>query len=211
MKNVKQLLMLTAALALLAATPTALQAAAGISGTKHDLSVKGWGTDELCIFCHTPHNSDTTVKDAPLWNHKVTSTVAFKVYDATVSPTLNAVVGSPSSSSKLCLSCHDGTVAMDSFGGKSGTQPPMTGTNVVGTDLSNDHPISFLYDAKLAGDDGALVSPTSASKVDALGKVPLFAGKVECASCHQVHNNEFPPFLRMANTGSALCLKCHIK
>jgi predicted CXXCH cytochrome family protein len=191
---------------MLAMATLAASAALGISGTKHDLSTKGWGSTELCVFCHTPHNSDKTVTDAPLWNHKVT-TAFFSVY---ASPTLNATVGQPSSSSRLCLSCHDGTVAVDSFGGVTGTHS-MTGTNLLGTDLSNDHPISFTYDATLAANDGALVVPASSSKVDASGTVPLFAGKVECASCHQVHSDAFPPFLRIPNTGSALCLKCHIK
>jgi predicted CXXCH cytochrome family protein len=195
------------ALTLLATTSAGLQAASGITGTKHDLSTKGWGSTELCIFCHTPHNSDKTVTDAPLWNHKVT-TASFSTY---TSPTMNASVGQPSSSSRLCLSCHDGTVAMDSFGGVTGTHS-MTGTNLLGTDLVNDHPISFTYDASLAANDnGGLVVPVSSSKVDAAGNVPLFAGKIECASCHQVHSSANPPFLRIPNTGSQLCLKCHIK
>jgi predicted CXXCH cytochrome family protein len=208
MSNTKKIAILTAALALLAVAPVSLQAATGISGTKHDLSTKGWGSTSLCIFCHTAHNSDKTVADAPLWNHKVT-TASFTLY---ASPTLQAAVGQPSSSSRLCLSCHDGTVAIDSFGGVTGTHPMTGTTNLLGTDLSNDHPISFTYDATLAANNvGGLVVPASASKVDAAGTVPLFAGKMECASCHQSHNNANPPFLRIANTGSALCLKCHTK
>lgn len=206
MMTTRKLVTLTSAVTLLAIAPALVQAA-GISGTKHDLSTRGWGSTELCVFCHAPHNTDKTVTDAPLWNHKVT-TASFAVY---ASPTLNATVGQPSSSSRLCLSCHDGTVALDSFGGVTGTHT-LTGTNLLGTDLVNDHPISFTYDATLAASDsGGLVVPVSASKVDAAGTVPLFAGKVECASCHQVHNSVNQPFLRIPNTGSALCLKCHIK
>ena len=184
----------------------ALVSQGGISGTKHDLSTRGWGSTELCVFCHTPHNGDKTVSEAPLWNHKVT-TAAFTVYS---SPTMNTVAGQPGASSKLCLSCHDGTVAMDSFSGANGTHS-LTGTNMLGTDLANDHPISIVYDATLAGNDGGLVTPVSASKVDAAGTIRLFAAKMECASCHDVHSNVNAPFLRVANTGSALCLKCHIK
>jgi predicted CXXCH cytochrome family protein len=54
-----------------------------------------------------------------------------------------------------------------------------------------------------------LVSPASASQV--VSGIPLFAGKLECASCHTVHDNSNVPFLRADNTGSALCLKCHNK
>ena len=34
---------------------------------------------------------------------------------------------------------------------------------------------------------------------------------VECASCHDPHTSTNVTFLRIANTGSAVCLSCHIK
>lgn len=179
---------------------------AGISGTKHDLSTRGWGTTELCRFCHTTHSSDKTVTDAPLWNHKVTA-ANFTVYSSVTS---QAAIGQPGSSSKLCLSCHDGTVAVDSFAGATGATL-ISSTNNVGTDLSNDHPIGFTYDSVLSTADKGLVTPSSTSKVDAAGTVPLFAGKMECASCHQAHDNTYTHFLRVSNAGSGLCLKCHTK
>lgn len=43
---------------------------ANIEGSKDDFSGSGW-TTEICEPCHTPHNADTTVIDAPLWNHQV--------------------------------------------------------------------------------------------------------------------------------------------
>ncbi len=85
----------------------------------------------------------------------------------------------------------------------------MTGSPLLGTDLSNDHPISFTYDAGLAGTDGGLVTPASASQV--VAGIPLYSAKLECGSCHNVHNNANGDFLRVANTGSALCFKCHNK
>lgn len=177
---------------------------AGIAGTKHDLSGKNWGSNQLCIFCHTPHNASTAAQ--PLWNHAVTGST-FTLY---ASSTLTAVVGQPDGTSKLCLSCHDGTVANDSFGAQTGTHS-ITGAALVGKDLSNDHPISFTYDAALATADGGLVTPASASFVDAAKKLPLFSAKMQCATCHSVHDDTNGFFLRMSNAGSAMCLTCHNK
>lgn len=187
--------------------------AASIAGSRHDFSAKGWGSTELCIFCHAPHNANVTA--GTLWNHAVTA-ATYTLYTST---TLNATLAQPAAGapSKLCLSCHDGTVAIDSFqvGGAMRTGTVFaTGAVLVGTDLSNDHPIGFVYDAALvtadaAGGSPGLVVPASTSQVSA--NVPLYASKVECSSCHNVHDPVNGNFLRVSNTGSALCLKCHIK
>jgi predicted CXXCH cytochrome family protein len=182
----------------------ATSAAAGISGSPHDFSARGWGSSELCIFCHTPHNAKASA--GVLWNHA--PTVATYTLYASSTFDAAATVGQPGATSKLCLSCHDGTVAIDSFGTRTGTTN-ITGDALLGTDLSNDHPIAFTYDAALATTDGGLVTPASASLV--VAKVPLFAAKVECATCHNVHDNALGGFLRISNAASALCLKCHIK
>lgn len=188
----------------------AQSAYAGIAGTKHDFTStgatgagKGLST-QICNVCHAPHN---TSANGQLWNH-TNSTASFTMY---TSPSLTATGLTPGGVSKLCLSCHDGTVAIDAFGGATGTTS-LTGTTggLIGTDLSNDHPIGFTYDAALATNDGSLVTPASASLV--VTGIPLYTtGKLECATCHDVHNNTAAPFLRVANTGSALCTKCHTK
>lgn len=181
---------------------------AAISGSAHDFSGQAWSGGRICIVCHTPHHADTTVADSPLWNHAVT-TATFTPYSG--NGTLDATVGQPDGVSKLCLSCHDGTVAVDSFGGTTGTVL-ITGNANLGTDLSNDHPISFTYDAALATADGELTTPQSNSTVD--GVLPLFNGKLECASCHDVHNTASagnPSLLLDTTAGSALCLRCHVK
>lgn len=177
---------------------TAVQARGGVGGTAHDLSGNGWGTDQICKPCHTPHNANGSA-GAPLWNHTVTS-ATFTLYS---SPTLNATMGQPVGVSKLCLSCHDGTVAMDSFPGGSNSHT-MTGDAMLGTNLSNDHPISFDYNAALVALDPGLKDPATTG-------LPLYNGKLECATCHDVHNNTLDPFLRSTVVGSALCLKCHNK
>lgn len=187
---------------LLAAAPAAI-AAQSITGTAHDLSGAGYGTDELCVFCHTPHDANTAVLVAPLWNHAV-STATYATYTST---TLDATTGQPGSISKLCLSCHDGTVAIDSYGGRTGTNN-MTGPALVGTDLSNDHPVGFAYTAALATLDGGLKDPTTPSTIL---PAKVFGDQMECASCHDAHSNQYGAFLRGSNTGSALCKACHTK
>ncbi len=184
-----------------------------ISGSDHDFSTENWNnTGEICIVCHTPHNADITVPDAPLWNHEVT-TSNFTLYD---SPSFDgaATIGQPSGASKLCLSCHDGTVAMDNFGGITNGGDFMTGNELVGTDLSNDHPISFTYDAALATSDGGLYDPTTTNSGvgGTIDQDFLLAGQLQCSSCHDVHNGAgLANLLRVTNAGSALCLTCHNK
>ena len=182
-----------------------------ISGTAHDFSGDGWNPGgQICIVCHTPHNADMTVLTAPLWNHEVTI-AAYTLYS---SSTLDATdLGQPGDESKLCLSCHDGTVALENFGGVTTDLNYITGSALVGTDISDDHPISFTYDAALATADGGLHDPTTTNS--GLGGFitgdMLFSNRLECASCHDVHDDANGMFLRIDNAASALCLTCHNK
>lgn len=200
--------------------------AASIVGSDHDFSISTgpppyntFSGDRICIACHTPHNADVSEPDAPLWNHMVTRTT-FTLYAGT--GTLDATdLGQPDGSSRLCLSCHDGTVALDSFGGATGgTHLDAGATSMLGIGMENDHPISFTYDAALVAADGALERPTDAGggQYEVIGTtngtgitLPLFNSKLQCASCHVVHDPAFIPFLRGSNAGSALCLTCHLK
>lgn len=180
-----------------------------ISGSAHDFSNTGWSGGEICVACHAPHNN-IEVDDAPLWNHEVSEAT----YELYTSPTFDAYdISQPGGVTKLCLSCHDGTVAIDSFGGEEGSIHIGESRNL-GTDLSDDHPVSFTYDSALALEDGGLHDP--ASTTSGLGGTieadMLFAGKMECASCHDVHNKyELSRLLKIDNSGSALCLTCHDK
>ncbi|MEI7728132.1 MAG: cytochrome c3 family protein [Verrucomicrobiota bacterium] len=211
MNAVKYLFKLAAAVAIVAssilATAVTANGATTIKGSKHDLTLQTWGTNQICIYCHASHNALSTL--VPLWNHGTTVQAAYTLY-GNPNGTMQAVTAQPSGTSKACLSCHDGTVANDTFGGATGSHS-ISGLSNLGTDLSKTHPISFTYDAALAIADKALVSPASAAKVDAAGNIPLFLGKVECGSCHAVHDSTYTPFLRMNNNGSAMCLTCHIK
>ncbi len=181
-----------------------------ITGSSHDFSTTGWSGGEICLACHAPHNN-ASVEDAPLWNHEV----SMAVYELYTSPTFTAEdISQPGGVSKLCLSCHDGTVAVDAFSGNSGTHVINNRVNL-GTDLSNDHPISFTYDSSLATEDGGLFDPAVTPSGVAGGTIDrdmLFAERMECASCHDVHNKfSNLHLLKVNNTGSALCLTCHDK
>jgi predicted CXXCH cytochrome family protein len=178
----------------------------------HNLSATGPGTvkavseTDTCIFCHTVHK---TTGDTPLWNHTMSLVTNYTVYS---SPTMKAVVGQPDGSSRLCLSCHDGTVALGMVNNRTttiqmqgGVTTMPSGSANLGTDLSGDHPISFVYDQNLSQQDPRVKDPATLDK-----KIRLdHFHKLQCVSCHNPHDDQFGKFLVMDNTGSALCLACH--
>lgn len=187
---------------------------AGIVSTKHNLSVSGPGNvkataeSQVCIFCHTPHNSSTT---APLWNRQDPG-LFYTPYN---SSTTNATIGQPTGASVLCLSCHDGTIAL----GKVLSRPtviemangvttmPAGSTNLT-TDLSNDHPVSFNYTSALVNQrNGELVDPGTLNGLVKLDN----NGQMQCTACHDPHNNDNGKFLVKSNQGGALCETCHLK
>lgn len=187
-----------------------------IANSAHDFAdgagfnADAWnGTGEICKPCHTPHNSQS-LATAPLWNHTVTA-AAFTVY--TGYDMQSTPLNPPTGASILCLSCHDGTVALDSFGGNT-VSPGTTisGGDRVGNDLSNDHPISIDYTT--AGPE--LHPTTAATAIGGTIATDLLEGGtlVQCSSCHDVHNTVSAgnaSLLKIDNAGSALCLTCHDK
>ncbi len=191
-----------------------------IAGTAHDFSGKAWAPmdNKMCGVCHTTHNA-MNVPSAPLWTHQVTSVGSYTLYSSpTFDPHGGTTITNPGASSKLCLSCHDGTVALENFGGiTTGTTyitPPYRIGGVTGSDLSREHPISFDYTDALAAIDGGLNPPTTTSSGlgGTISENMLFAGKMECASCHDVHNKyNVQHLLRLSNVNSQLCLVCHRK
>ena len=157
-KNMTFMLYLTAVFGMLYMVVSGTAVAGTITGSVHDFSGKAYTGGQICVTCHTPHGSDTSVVEAPLWNHGVT-TKSFTVYS---SLTLNATVGQPDGVSKLCLSCHDGTIGIDNFGRFPTNNDRLTGAKAIGADeLNNDHPISFTFDTALATADGALFDPAT--------------------------------------------------
>ena len=188
---------------------------AGISTTKHNLSVNGPGTvkatgeAEICVFCHAPHNA---APSGPLWNRNA-STATYTPY---TSSTRKSVAGQPNGASLLCLSCHDGTVALGQVLNRAtaitmagGVTTLPGGNTLLGTDLSDDHPVSFVYDAALVTARGELAAPTTLVKPS---PVRLDSGsRLQCTACHDPHDDTNTKFLVVANTASALCNTCHLK
>lgn len=199
-------------------------ALAGIENSVHDLRTE-LGIDEICVVCHTPHNAvdpaANSLDYAPLWNHEASS-ATYSLYG---SSTLDHTPGQPDGSSKLCLSCHDGSVAVDNYGGvTTGTifvddaifdGPPgdAVGTGRdFGTNLDNDHPISFAYDPVAAIDPEINPSTDPTPIGGTIATRLLVDGKVQCSSCHDVHDVDGNAhLLTITNSGSSLCLTCHAK
>jgi hypothetical protein len=185
-----------------------------ITGSAHDFQGQGWSGGQICVVCHTTHNG-SIVQGAPLWNHELTTgTGGWTLYSgvAMAATPLDPGFGQAGEGiSTLCLSCHDGTVALDSFGGVTGTTF-ISGTANVTTDLSDDHPIAIPYNIGLQGD---MEDPATAT-TDIGGTIDndlLFGGRVECASCHDVHNDGLgaTALLTLNNAASNLCQTCHLK
>jgi len=186
---------------------TKIAFAAEITGSGHDLSGDNTGDNgQVCVYCHTPHNASS---DAPLWNRNL-PTGPYTMYS---SPTLDmAIATSPQGTSLACLSCHDGSLALDQL---LNFPPGMSSSNAqidqdvnFGTDLSNDHPISITYDPT---QDPNSFHPANSGQVGSLQLFGANADQVECPTCHLVHDPAVEPFLRVSNSGSGMCLSCHIK
>ena len=208
---------------LMAATgPDARAAGPSVVGSPHDLTLgtatnPGSASREICVFCHVPHGASG---DGPLWHADVPHH-AYKVYS---SATLDADPRQPDGASKLCLSCHDGTLASTALApgpgpgtvrrsiGPHGVLPGGAGGPVLGTDLSDDHPVSFVYDADLAARDGQLLTPERApSGLGGTVASDLLDPhkKLQCTSCHDAHDDSRGGFLRIDGGDDTLCTTCH--
>jgi predicted CXXCH cytochrome family protein len=218
MRRLHLILGTTAAIVALVGLPVV--ALAGIASTAHNLSGETGTNGEICIVCHTPHNGDTSLLSAPLWDHEVTAVTDYSMYDSDTM-TADMTGAQPGETSLLCLSCHDGTVAIDSFGANTGTNFMATdAAGYVGQDLSDDHPIGFTYGTALSTADPGLYDPTATDagltlKPGNINVAMLFGAgddQLECASCHDAHDAAgVGSFLRKDNTNSDLCLTCHNK
>lgn len=136
----------------------------GVRSSKHDLTAAG--VSEVCVFCHTPHTAKGEVQ-APLWN-KPASGVAYRTYD---SQSLDGAALSVGSTSVACLSCHDGTQSMDvvinapksgliewagaALQGGAKFLTDLEAGSLLGTDLSDDHPIGIPYGGGLGDQNNA--------------------------------------------------------
>lgn len=219
----KKIILLTVAMVLVASVAFGANT---IVGSRHDLSSVGVN-GQVCIFCHTPHNANTSA--GPLWSHSASA----KSYSVYASATLNNTPTAPGGVSKACLGCHDGSIAVGAIAygrtsgdkattGKDGAESyaagsvmingAQAGNPLLGTDLRDDHPVSIPY---VNTYDAGLRAPTGTLVVNGAVSVQLFGTAspytVECASCHDVHSNLYVPFLVTSNVNSQICTACHIK
>lgn len=205
-----------------------------VVGTDHDLHTTFTGGTAVCEYCHVPHKFNSLSPQPPLlWNVQIKSgpyaTYSSSSFDGASTirdPSTASSTTGASYMSLLCLSCHDGTITQASFyqitsqmGGAGSVTPPIIGQGG-GAGLANDHPVDFTYSVALSTADGGLKAPTEGAGVSIpyVGSpaLPLFkdqptdvSGRLECATCHNPHNNSNGKFLRMANSSSGLCLNCH--
>lgn len=179
-RNTRRLLATLASAAAVFATFASFDVGAqtSIRDTRHNLGTSNTigsssfsGTGEVCVFCHTPHGSNTAIT-APLWN-KTAPTTAFQMYSTGGSATIDGTEAPVGGVSIACLSCHDGSLAIATMinqPGSGGYNPggavmagtwtnpsatdgvdPATGmmraTSIqnIGGNLQNDHPISIQY------------------------------------------------------------------
>lgn len=189
-----------------------------IFNTKHNLSMSGKGDikspteTRVCIFCHSSHNASS---EGPLWNHKTTAPGKFQTYKRS---TMKSTSEQPNGSTKLCLSCHDGTIAVGAIRNKATAIPmdkvgssgeiPRTRASHIGTDLSGTHPVSVKFDQQVATASNNLKWPLNNS--DKSVSVD-YDGYVQCTSCHDPHDDsksEKYPFWNKS-TFSEVCKVCH--
>lgn len=189
----------------------------GINGSLHDMNAVAGTTDDsmkrTCAFCHTPHSAQDA-NNAPLWNRNTTTfdsgSYAWKTPTNSPITILEPLVGP----SRLCMSCHDGSIAVDSHntaGATAGTLSLTAPSARLITDLNTTHPIGFVYADAVTARPGELVdaatgyltTPSATLLANAFDtktrtgmtysskkiQDTLFGTAVmTCASCHDVHN-----------------------
>jgi predicted CXXCH cytochrome family protein len=193
----------------LAIALTASSALAAVVGTPHDLTaLPGNTATGSCQYCHMPHHSNPGATGAPIWAKTVSS--AYTLYGTTVGGQTPTAIGPVS---QACLSCHDGTanaVTTQHTGATLATNYTINGgvangTNV-GTDISNDHPVSIPYPTAAGGQAGLV------SRANAVTAGFLFFGagadQMECGTCHDPHNQPAEGFFLRGGAGD-FCAKCH--
>lgn len=188
-----------------------------VQNTLHNLSVTGPGDvrsmteTEVCKFCHIPHSA---VVNDPLWGQQLSKVEHYETARLR-SGAESIPAPQPDGSSRLCLSCHDGTVAVGD-GGRGPRQHLPAGRGVVGTDLSGSHPISFVVrdkDETLGGGHDMAVRPLAAIQADREVRLDP-QGKMQCTTCHDPHDDRnftqgTTPRFWVKPTVTEVCVTCH--
>jgi hypothetical protein len=197
-----------------------------VAGTVHNLSVTGPGEiksqseTEVCKFCHIPHNA---VVPSPLWGQALSRVEHYDVPDIGSGMKDREPAPQPDGSSRLCLSCHDGTVALGEIAG--GPPIQMSGSwrltrdrpGFIGTDLSGSHPVSFVVPDSRSGDTSGErdmgIKPLDVILSDTGVRLDD-KGKMQCTTCHNPHEDQFyqpgeVPHFWVKPTVEEVCLTCH--
>ena len=183
----------------------------------HDMGPNGTsptrGSLTGCQYCHATH-SGLHKAPGPLWSQKLSTATNYTPYSSTTMANAPQVP-TANSSSILCLSCHDGTVApgQNTPYGSIRMGGSMSSSDVFGTNLSGGHPFNFKLTGGHLQSSGNLL-PSLSSGSTGNRAVKLVRGNVQCTSCHNPHVQSIDPvaqnFLVINNANSALCLACHV-
>ena len=188
----------------------------GLAGTSHDIAASG------CKGCHAPHNGSTATGGTAgtgmilLWARSFpAASNTFGVYDSATMKNKAVELGGAALTtstdvrmySLLCLSCHDGVTSTFSPAMKTanqvGSKAAFGGGAYESLGLTNDHPVNLNYD------------PTKNTSLQAVATVaaalPLYGSNntVQCATCHDSHNNINTNYLRQPNN-TTHCTTCHL-
>lgn len=202
------------------AAPVAALPKSGLAGSLHDIGGNG------CRSCHAPHNG-ATANGGPqstglimLWTRNFPAAAnTFGVYSsATLGNTATELGGSALTTSAdvrmyslLCLSCHDGVTSAATAGGATATVNMVGSRAAFGTGayeslgLTNDHPVNMTYNPAASNNDNLQAVATVAATLPLYGST----NTMQCATCHDSHNNVNTKFLRQPNT-TAHCTTCHL-
>ncbi len=174
-----------------------------VNGPHNLLAGKAASEQEVCIRCHAPKGIQAI---PPAWDPDLRPLPAFSI------STAGAPSGRPTGVSRQCLSCHDGMIAQGNIvspGQRIESAAMLTtlpgGKGSSHTDLSDDHPISFRFDAGLLAKNAKLRDPATLTAAVRLDK----NGAMQCTSCHDPHDNTNSKFLVVSNAASQLCNSCH--
>jgi hypothetical protein len=186
-----------------------------ILGDGDTRTVRATSESEICVFCHTPHGAN--LSEGPLWNREIPASTSYTTYS---SSSTDSTIQDPTGVSKLCLSCHDGSLAIGSVrnlraqspatidmqgtdgGNMPGGEGASTGyTRNLGKDLSNDHPISLTYNTTFVNADGEMRTP---------GTAPLrVRGMAPRPGIEDIHLQPVNQSSPTTETGQVQCISCH--
>jgi predicted CXXCH cytochrome family protein len=164
-----------------------------------------------CTFCHAPHSG--VGGNTPLWNQTLSSQT-YTPYTSTTYKQQGSAQPILGKSTSLCLSCHDGTVAIGQTAayGKIPVTGSMNNMDILGTNLGGSHPFSLVLPIKDTPDLAASIVAQGVT-ADPTQAVKLVAGNVECTSCHNAHvqgiDTVAQKFLVRDSSNGQMCLACH--